>query len=395
MAFSWTYQHIKLGSLHQFLQVPVIARLCLSRTSTDLPKKSVFISQCHNVYTNLALEDWFYKNYKFENQVALMLWWNNPCVVIGRHQNPWLEADTKYLKMNNIMVARRNSGGGAVYHDEGNLNCTFFTSRNSYNRKNNLQMLCEALWKTWGIDAEVSARDDIVLHGKKVSGTAAKLGRENAYHHCTLLVDSDKDLMTQSLHVGRTQFETRATESTTSQVTCLSDWHPEVTIEDVMKAIGREFLQGTYVEGTSTGFHLIHPTNFWFHGLSEMKEHLMSWDWIYGMTPDFKEEVSILFPSVGPISSVVTASVHVHKGLIAEVKIGVHSGESRDIHQYQEVMETLKGRAYRARILQDSITNILKGLPLPTDEEIDAGQVLGATVEGESNVQAPGFLVSL
>ena len=168
MAFSWTYQHIRLGFSHQFLQAPVIARLCLKRKLTDLPKKSVFISQCHDVYTNLALEDWFYKNYKFENQVALMLWWNNPCVVIGRHQNPWLEADTNYLKGNNIMIARRNSGGGTVYHDEGNLNCTFFTSRNSYNRKKNLQMLCEALWKTWGIDAEVSSRDDIVLHGKKV-----------------------------------------------------------------------------------------------------------------------------------------------------------------------------------------------------------------------------------
>ena len=95
--------------------------------SVENPGRVVFISQSTNIYENLALEDWLYKNWDFNKRHLLLLWRNSPCVVIGRHQNPYMEANLPYLESANVPVVRRNSGGGTVYHDLGNLNCSFFT----------------------------------------------------------------------------------------------------------------------------------------------------------------------------------------------------------------------------------------------------------------------------
>lgn len=127
--------------------------------------KSVFISQSSDIFTNLALEDWLYKNFDFINHHILLLWRNSPTVVIGRHQNPWLEANTAALAENGIQIARRNSGGGTVYHDEGNLNMTFFTPRELYNRKNNLELVSRALFREYGLNTEISPREDLMVDG--------------------------------------------------------------------------------------------------------------------------------------------------------------------------------------------------------------------------------------
>lgn len=131
-------------------------------------KKSVFISQSYDVFTNLALEDWIYKNFDFSNHHVLMLWANDPCVVIGRHQNPFMEANISQLMNNGVLLARRNSGGGTVFHDRGNLNCTFFTPTERHNRKYNLKIMTRAMFREYGIKAEISSRDDITIMGKKV-----------------------------------------------------------------------------------------------------------------------------------------------------------------------------------------------------------------------------------
>lgn len=131
-------------------------------------KKSVFISQSYDIFTNLALEDWFYRNFDFTNHHLLLLWSNDPCVVFGRHQNPFDETSVSKLLNDGIALARRNSGGGTVYHDRGNMNMTFFTPRERYNRNYNLNIVTRALFREWGIKADISTRDDIVINDKKV-----------------------------------------------------------------------------------------------------------------------------------------------------------------------------------------------------------------------------------
>lgn len=128
-------------------------------------ERSVFISQSNDIFTNLALEDWLYRNFDFTNHRVLLLWRNNPCVVIGRHQNPWKEAQISNLSERGVALARRNSGGGTVYHDDGNLNLSFFTPRGVYNRKANLTVISSALQREFGIESIISPRDDLVLQG--------------------------------------------------------------------------------------------------------------------------------------------------------------------------------------------------------------------------------------
>ena len=136
-----------------------------------LDTSRILVSTCHNVFRNLALEDWIYKHINFEDKKAkrghpelFMIWKNDPCVVIGRHQNTWAEVNVNLALKNKIDVARRRSGGGTVYHDQGNLNLTFFTSRHNYNRKRNLNFVASHLRKEFNLDVEVNSRDDLILN---------------------------------------------------------------------------------------------------------------------------------------------------------------------------------------------------------------------------------------
>lgn len=128
--------------------------------------KSVFMSQSTDIYTNLALEDWMYRNMDFSNHHVMMVWRNEPCVVIGRHQNPWMEANIPLLTEREIDLARRNSGGGTVYHDRGNLNITFFTPKERYDRKYNLELIQRALYRGFGVKTTLNERQDIIVRDK-------------------------------------------------------------------------------------------------------------------------------------------------------------------------------------------------------------------------------------
>ncbi|KAF8795650.1 Lipoyltransferase 1 like protein [Argiope bruennichi] len=118
---------------------------------------SIIISQSYDIFQNLALENWLYTSCDFStsNISVLLMWFNEPSVVIGRHQNPWIECAVKFCETNGINIARRNSGGGTVYHDLGNLNLSFLTSRKDYNRKRNLELVCIESKATSSIRAEV------------------------------------------------------------------------------------------------------------------------------------------------------------------------------------------------------------------------------------------------
>lgn len=128
--------------------------------------KSVFMSQSNDIYTNLALEDWMYRNMDFSNHHVMMVWRNEPCVVIGRHQNPWMEANVPLLAEREIDLARRNSGGGTVYHDRGNLNITFFTPKERYDRKYNLELIQRALYRAFGVKTTLNERQDLIVRDK-------------------------------------------------------------------------------------------------------------------------------------------------------------------------------------------------------------------------------------
>lgn len=269
--------------------LPVIRGLSIKTTD-----KLVIMSKSNDIFQNLALEDWLYQHQKFNHQQVLLLWRNSPCVVIGRHQNPWLEANVPFLREQGIRLARRNSGGGTVFHDQGNINCSFFTSKADYRRIRNLQLICEALKKTVGVDVSVNDRDDIVLDGThKISGTAAKLGRETAYHHCTVLVDVRTNLLHEALnHPTDLSFiQSRATKSVKAPVKNLVAKNNMVNIEKLEISIAEEFLD-------SNDFHIeeVDPNESVYPGLENIRNNYESWDWVFGKTPEFTINKSFSIP---------------------------------------------------------------------------------------------------
>lgn len=269
-------------------------------SATDTPdnkiQKSVYLSLSHDIFANLALEDWLYRHHDFTRHHILMLWTNDPCVVIGRHQNPFVEANTCRLEAHGIALARRNSGGGTVYHDRDNVNLTFFTSREQHNRKYNLQIIKRALHRQYRIQAEISPRDDLTVNGFKVSGTAAKLGKSNAYHHCTLLVNTNKHTLREALIKYDAEIKSRATTSTPAPVKNLADFNGQINVSDSMVAIGMEYLRTTATDADTVRdieridhgkFQWIEPAEEFYPGLDKIRAELASWEWRFGKTPEF------------------------------------------------------------------------------------------------------------
>lgn len=329
-------------------------------------KKSVFISQSYDIFTNLALEDWLYKNFDFKNHHLLMLWANDPCVVIGRHQNPFIEANISNLLRSGVTLARRNSGGGAVYHDRGNLNCTFFTPRERYNRKYNLNIITRALFREWGIKADISKRDDIMLLDKKISGTAAKLGQPNAYHHCTLLVNSNKLHLSDALVKDEANIVTKATASVRSPIRNLVDVNKTVNVPQLLSAIGYEFLRTSAVELSDggrdqamkqRGFQLINPTEKWFPGITEIREMFASWDWCIGKTPNFTVQKEVQLKDDDKEHKVLL-KLEVEKGIISEITLTLPSND------IVPIVSNLVNEPYT----EDKLHGIMDALKLvPTD----------------------------
>ena len=153
----------------KFILSARVSKATFLRYISSKPKKShvltpgVYVSTCYDVFYNLAFETWVYENVEFKNNDEVcFLWRNDPCIVIGRHQNPWTECQVLDSATDGVKIARRASGGGTVFHDRGNLNLTFFTSRQRYNRKRNLTLICDTLRECYNLPLELNSRDDII-----------------------------------------------------------------------------------------------------------------------------------------------------------------------------------------------------------------------------------------
>ena len=252
---------------------------------------NVLISSSNNIFDNLAIEDWIYENYDFSqnNERILLLWHNDPAVVIGRHQNVWREVNCRFCEENSVTIARRNSGGGTVYHDLENLNISFLTSRKNYDRKRNLRFISDVLKQSFGIETEINSREDLIVSesGEKVSGTASKLNAFNSYHHCTLLVDVDRNRLRNSLRREDVpDFVSRATKSVPSPVLNLKSLNPEMNIQNITLELSQKY--SNFLEKTSPEPSITKLDPKMFQNLSQNRSKFLEWSWIYGKTPEFK-----------------------------------------------------------------------------------------------------------
>ena len=159
----------------------------------------VLVSPFYDPYLNLALENYFFETLD-PGQPLLFLYVNEPSVVIGRFQNPWIESRPSALGP--IHLVRRQSGGGTVYHDPGNVNFSFISTQEEYDKTANLEIICRIMEKA-GVNLSINERHDLTVNFKdevyKVSGSAFRLKKDKVFHHGTLLITSDRDKLKKAL----------------------------------------------------------------------------------------------------------------------------------------------------------------------------------------------------
>lgn len=236
---------------------------------------SVIISKIQNPYLNLALEDWLFRN--TQSTHTLLLYRNTPCVVIGRNQNPWKEISINA----NLPLVRRNSGGGTVYHDLGNTNYCHIMPRDLFHRSVSVGLVTDAVVNL-GIKAYVNGRYDIEVDGRKVSGSAYKLANKKAYHHGTMLIESDLDQLEHLLEASNMEIVGGGIGSFRSKVTRLREFSNTVNHTTFCEAVIQRF-KGVYGEAEvkSVDYDSVDVS------VKSIAANLKHPDWIYAQTPKF------------------------------------------------------------------------------------------------------------
>ncbi|XP_077370402.1 lipoyl amidotransferase LIPT1, mitochondrial isoform X2 [Festucalex cinctus] len=247
-----------------------------------------------------------------------------PAVVIGRHQNPWKECNLSLMRRTGISLARRRSGGGTVFHDLGNLNLTFFASKNGYDRQRNLKVITEAIGRLRPeLEIEATERFDIFLKGHyKITGSASRISRKSSYHHCTLLHSANHAALSPVLHSSCQGVHSNATPSVPSPVANLVDHDPTLTWEVLLDALADQY---SAEFGGSAAMNLVNPAeDSVFPGLSSMSAELRGWDWIFGKTPKFSVQTRLkMADDLSSAGRTVELCLEVKHGVIDSCRLDV------------------------------------------------------------------------
>jgi len=274
----------------------------------------VFVSEYTDPWMNLAIETWLYKRKDMLNQEILFLYRNTESVIIGRFQNPWLECDLHQMVENNISFARRQSGGGAVYHDLGNTNFTFISDEDIFIKEEKTALVIRAL-KTLGIDAEQGKRNDIYVDNKKISGSASKYSSSRVLHHGTLLINADLDALNKYLitkDYNRGLLKSKGIASIRSDVANLQEFEKSLNHNKVCEAIIHEFSKGINEPIDITNLEI--PN---LNDIKEIKDYysiITDWDWLFGKTPSFTATAPVLLGN-----SKTDCLFKINKGIIIEI----------------------------------------------------------------------------
>ncbi len=265
----------------------------------------------HDPRINLALEEYVVRNFNPEEDYVLF-YVNQPSLIIGKNQNTIEEINTDYVKKKDIIVVRRISGGGTVYHDFGNLNFSFLT-RYDPSRINNFaqfnQPIMEAL-KSLGISAEMTGRNDIVADGKKISGNAQFSTTKKMFSHGTLLFDSDMSQLSKSLNVKPDKIESKGMKSVRSRVANISELLDSSISLNEFKQIIMEFI---FKKELNRTYQLNEQE---WEGVYELsKNKYQTWEWNYGRSPEFNIQRIHRFP-FGQID----ARIHVKENRVIGIK---------------------------------------------------------------------------
>ena len=268
---------------------------------------AVYESEGFDPYRNLAIEQHLLETV-LGGCCLLYLWRNERTVVIGRNQNAWAECRTTLLSEEGGRLARRLSGGGAVYHDLGNLNFTFLLCEEDYDLTRQLSVIRRAC-SLCGIETEISGRNDLLASGRKFSGNAFCHHEGRAYHHGTLLVDVDADAMGRYLSPSKAKLEAKGVESVRSRVVNLRELNPAITV-DVLKAAMRQAFSEVYNLPVSA------PPVPDEARIEELTAHYASDAWLFGQKLPFTFRCESRFLWGG-----IELQIRADRGVITDAKV--------------------------------------------------------------------------
>lgn len=295
---------------------------------------------------NLAVEE-YALNYLVPKEDYVILWQNEPSVIIGRNQNTVAEVNAPFIKEQGIHVVRRLSGGGAVYHDFGNLNFTFIVtsekglvSNFEYFTKPVVQALASL-----GVMAEFSGRNDITIDGKKFSGNAQYWAKDRLLHHGTILFDSDLSVIQKALNVKTDKLQSKGVKSVRSRVTNIFPYlKNSITIEDFKKTLLKHLIPN------NAGQEYILNEDEWSLIRDLKDQRYGEWNWNYGSSPECEIEKEKRFAG-----GKLELKFNIKKGVIHDMNI---YGDFFGKKEIANLAKMLNGMQYRESEIADFLARI-------------------------------------
>ena len=288
-----------------------------------------------NAYFNLAMEEYFLKN---TNEDIFLLWQNENSIIVGKNQNTLSEINYDYVKENNIKVVRRLSGGGAVFHDLGNINFTFISCNdNSFSDFKKFTMpIVEAL-KELNVHAEFSGRNDLLIDGQKFSGNAQYNYKNKVMHHGTLLFSSEINDLSNALKVKPSKFQGKSVKSVKSRVTNISSHlDKEMTVLEF-----KDYLMD-FINKRDDNSHFYELNDKDIESINKLVEEKYStWEWNFGYSPKYSLYNELKYPGGN-----VEFSLDVHDGLIKDIKFFGDFFGKEDISFIENKLRNVKHNEY-------------------------------------------------
>ncbi|WP_164669550.1 lipoate--protein ligase [Virgibacillus doumboii] len=295
---------------------------------------------------NLAIEEYILENFG-EKDTYLLFYVNKPSIIIGRNQNSVEEINTEYVDKNNIKVVRRLSGGGAVYHDEQNLNFSFITKDDGesfQNFKKFTQPMVDALNKL-GVPAEMQGRNDLAVKGRKISGNAMFSTRGRMFSHGTLMLDSEIENVVSALNVRKEKIESKGIKSIRSRVANISEFLDEKITMDEFKNIILRYVFDVEDVKDVPQYKLTEED--WENIKKISEERYQKWEWNYGKSPKFNVQESHKFDG-----GLVDVRLDVKNGIIENCKI---YGDFFGMGQISELEDKLTGVRHNRQAIEDAL----------------------------------------
>ncbi|MBO5995451.1 MAG: lipoate--protein ligase [Firmicutes bacterium] len=298
-------------------------------------------------YFNLALEEYVFNELP-KDESYFMLWQNANTIVIGKYQNAMEEVNQKVVDERGIKVARRLSGGGAVYHDMGNLNFTFIVDQKDV-KGLNFKIFVEPVVETlrgFGVEAEFTGRNDIVIDGMKISGNSQYVRLNRVMHHGCIMLDSDLEKVADALRVKEAKFKSKNSKSVRSRVTTINAHAPEkISMDEFKKALKEHILGDESVEP----YELTREDLEAIDAIRRAK--YATWEWNYGRAVQYEMSREEKFDA-----GLVTVNMTAKDGRIVDIKF---SGDFFGNGEIEDLEKALKGA-----ILDSALEDKLEAMDL-------------------------------